>query len=187
MLAPPFQAFIHRVIATSPDLPGRERDTLLQSLANWSQQQMLRSMRRGLFMEEEYFTTQHGLGSGGVHRGAGMIRGLAAPFHLGDPAADRIFPLTPTRFKDLDTIIESQRKVGDGGKKLVTHRATVYNDKGHFRMTLSVDGGHALPAPALSPLPAPTAAASSDDESGADSADESDLDSAASDADDSAG
>ncbi len=188
MLVPPLQAFLQRLITNAADLEAAERVALLQSLADWSEEQMRRSMRFGLFMEEEWFLKRRGSGSGEcLIRGAGLLKGLPGPFHLGDSVAVLTFPLTPARFTDLDRIIESQRNVGDGGKKLVTHRATVYNDEGNFRMTLSVDGGQALHAPALASLPPPSAAASSDDESDADSADESDRDSADSDADDSAG
>ena len=196
MLVPTLQAFFYRVIANAADLEAAERVALLQSLADWSVEQMRESMRSGLFLEEELLRkriiSRRGSGSGKcltrvLTHGAGMLKGLPAPFHLGDSVLNLNFPLTPSRYTDLDRIIESQRNVGVGGKKLVTHRATVYNDEGNFRMMLSVDGGLAFPAPALAPLPARSAAASSDDESGADSADESDPDSADSDADDSAG
>lgn len=188
MLVPTLQAFLRRVIANAADLEAAERVALLQSLADWSVEQMRLSMRSGLFRKEEVFMKRRGSGSRQPFLcGVGLLRGLPAPFHLGDSVADLNFPLTPSRYTDLDKIIESQRNVGDGGKRLVTHRATVYNDEGHFRMTLSVNGGLESLAPALAPLPARSAAASSDDESGADTADESDPDSADSDADDSAG
>jgi hypothetical protein len=105
--------------------------------------------------------------------GAGLIRGGAAPGGLGDLVADFIFAMTPSRDGDLDAIIESQLNVPDGGKKLLTYRAFVFDDEGRFRMTQSVDGGSEFSAPRLDPLPNPTPK----DAAGADSSD-SDADSA---------
>jgi hypothetical protein len=83
--------------------------------------------------------------------------------------------MTPTRDGDLGTIIESQLSVPDGGKRLVTYRAIVFDNEGHFHMMQSTDGGSSeFPAPRLDPLPDPTpnAAAEADSsDSDADSAD----------------
>ena len=98
---------------------------------------------------------------------------LRLPGDLGDLVADLIFAMTPTRYGDLDTIIESQLNVPNGGKRLVTYRAIVFDNEGCFRMKQSVDGGSEFPAPRLDPLPTPTPK----DAAGADSSD-TDADSA---------
>ena len=172
ILALAFREFLQHVITYAAGLEDPTRDILLQCLADWTLCRMRRSMCVGLFMAEHVFTKLRAAGD--CPKGAGLIRGGAAPGGLGDlVVADFIFAMTPSRDGDLDAIIESQLNVPDGGKKLLTYRAFVFDDEGRFRMTQSVDGGSEFSAPRLDPLPNPTPK----DAAGADSSD-SDADSA---------
>jgi hypothetical protein len=132
---------------------------------------MRRSIRKSLFSAEHTFT--EACAAGKCPGGAGLIRGGAAPGGLGDLVADFIFAMTPSRDGDLDAIIESQLNVPDGGKRLVTYRATVFDSEGRFHMMQSAKGGSEFLAPRLDRLPTPTPK----DAAGADSSD-SDADSA---------
>jgi hypothetical protein len=174
ILALAFREFLQHVITYAAGLEDPTRDILLQCLADWTLCRMRRSICVGLFMAEHVFTKLRAAGD--CPKGAGLIRGGAAPGGLGDlVVADFIFAMTPSRDGDLDTIIESQLNVPDGGKRLVTYQAIVFDNEGRFHMMQSVaDGSSEIAAPHLDPLPTPTptAAAEADtSDSDADSAD----------------
>ncbi len=150
LLAPALQGFMHYVIADA-GLDEDTRQSLLQSLADWTLQSIRKSIRQCLFFTTEQLWRAPRSTSKDMHC-SGLWHGLPIPIYATDSSSNLV--LSVTRSGNLDEIISHQQE--EGGKSLHTYRATVVDASGNYEMTLSVGGGAEVCAPTLASLPNPT-------------------------------
>jgi hypothetical protein len=141
---------MHFVIKDAVGLDEETRKSLLESLGDWSLQQIRASIRQCLFTTEQVWRAPRSTLK--AMDCSGLWHGLPIPLYATDGSSNLV--LSVTRSGNLDTIISHQQV--EGGKSLHTYRAEVVDASGNYEMWLSVGGGAEDRAPTLAPLPTAT-------------------------------